>query len=243
MSNHQMLNNEQHKNLKINTKRSSELGDNVMLTLTFPNEFFNIQAYYPIVFHKDKKTEKFHSYALLGLENTENLFLTKDGWDCGYLPHTIKAQPFLIGFQNQEKDGDIQKQRVIHIDVDSPRLNTEQGEDIFTKFGQNTSFIEHMGEILGEIDKGIEESQDFVNALTEYNLLESFVFDIELIDKSQNRLSGFYTINEEVLNNLSPQDIAELSSKGFLKPIYMALASILNMSELIKRKNKRLQTN
>lgn len=242
MSNHQMLNNEQHKNLKVNTKRNSELGDNVMLTLTFPNEFFDIQAYYPIVFYKDKKTDKFQSYALLGLENSENLFLSKEGWDCGYLPHTIKAQPFLIGFQNQEKEGEIQKQRVIHLDVDSPRLNTEQGENIFTAFGQNTPFIEHMGEILGEIDKGIEEEQDFLNVLTKYNLLEKFFFDIELINKSQNRLSGFYTINEEALNNLSPQDIAELSEKGFLKPIYMALASILNMGELIKRKNQRLQT-
>lgn len=241
MSNHQMLNNEQHKNLRVNTKRSSELGDNVMLTLTFPNEFFDIQAYYPIVFHKDKESEKFHSYALLGLEKNENLFLTSEGWDCGYQPNTIKAQPFLIGFQNQEKDGQIIKQRVIHLDTASPRLNTEIGERIFTEFAQNTPFIEHMGAILGEIDKGIEDSEAFFVTLTEYNLLEKFVFDIELIDKSQNRLSGFYTINEEALDKLSTQDIAELSQKRYLKPIYMAIASMLNMSELIKRKNKRLQ--
>jgi hypothetical protein len=243
MSNHQMLNNEQHKNLRVNTKRSAELGDNVMLTLTFPNEFFDIQAYYPIVFHKDKENEKFHSYALLGLEKNENLFLNNDGWDCGYLPNTIKAQPFLIGFQNQEKDGQIIKQRVIHLDLDNPRLNTEHGENIFTEFGQNTPFIEHIGGILGEIDKGIEDSEMFFATLTQYKLLEKFVFDIELMDKSQNRLSGFYTINEEVLVNLSAQEIVDLSQKGYLKPIYMALASILNMAELIKRKNKRLQAN
>jgi len=241
MSNHQMLNNKQHKNLKVHTQRSSELGDNIMLTLTFPNEFYDIQAHYPIVFHKDETTEKFQSYALFGLEKQENLFLTNDGWDCGYLPYTIKAQPFLIGFQNQEINGQIQKQRVIHLDVDSPRLNKEQGENIFTEFGQNTPFIEHIGEVLGEIDKGFEESQDFLSLLTKHNLLEKFVFDIELIDKSNNRLSGFYTINEDALNNLTAPAFTELNEKGFLKPIYMALASILNMGELIKRKNKRLQ--
>lgn len=241
MSNHQMLNNVQHKNLKVHTKRGSELGDDVMLTLTFPNEFYDIQAYYPIVFYKDETTEKFQSFALLGLEKQENLFLANGSWDCGYLPYTIKAQPFLIGFQNQEVNGTINKQTVIHLDVDSPRLNEEQGENIFTEFGQSTPFIEHISEVLGEIDKGIEESQDFLNLLAQYNLLEKFVFDIELMDKSHNRLSGFYTINEEVLNNLPSEVLSELNKKGFLKPIYMALASILNMNELIKRKNKRLQ--
>ncbi|PKG82485.1 multidrug transporter [Colwellia sp. 75C3] len=241
MSNHQMLNNEQHKGLKVHTQRSSALGDNIMLTLTFPNEFYNIQAHYPIVFHKDEVTEKFQSYVLLGLEKQENLFLNNGGWDCGYLPYTIKAQPFLIGFQNQELNGKIQKQRVIHLDVDSPKLNKEQGENIFTEFGQNTPFIEHIGDVLGEIDKGFEESEDFLNLLTQYDLLEKFVFDIELIDKSHNRLSGFYTINEETLNNLTSQQLTELSKKGFLKPLYMAVASLLNMGELIKRKNKKIQ--
>jgi len=242
MSNHQMLNNEQHKNLKVHTKRCADLGDNVMLTPTFPHEFYDIQAYYPVVFHKDKTTEKFQSYALLGLEKNENLFLTNNDWDCGYLPQTIKAQPFLIGFQNQEIDGEIQKKTVIHLDAGSPRINTEQGENIFTEFGQNTPFIERIAEILAEIDKGFSENQDFFNELNKYNLLEKFVFDIELIDKSQNRLSGFYTINEDSLNNLSAQDIAHLSQKGYLKPIYMALASMLNMGELIKRKNQLLKT-
>jgi hypothetical protein len=241
MSNHQMLNNKQHSSLKVHTQRSSKFGDNIMLSLTFPNEFYDIQAHYPIVFHKDEKTEKFHSYALFGLEKKENLFLNNDEWDCSYLPHTIKAQPFLIGFQNQEISGQIQKQRVIHLDVDSPRLNKEQGEDIFTEFGQNTPFITHIGEVLGEIDKGFEESQTFLSLLTKYNLLEKFVFDIELVDTSNNRLSGFYTINEDVLNNLTPQALTEINEKGFLKPIYMALASILNIGELISRKNKRLQ--
>jgi hypothetical protein len=236
-----MLNNEQHKSLRVNTKQSSELGDNVMLTLTFPNEFYDIQAYYPIVFHKDDVTEKFQSFALLGFEKNENLFLTHDGWDCGYLPHTMRAQPFLIGFQNQAVNGKTQKQKVIHLDVDSPKLSKDNGEKIFNEFGQNTPFIEHIGKVLGEIDKGFEESEEFFTLLTQYNLLEKFVFDIELINKSNNRLSGFYTINEDNLHNLTPQALAELNNKGFLKPIYMALASILNMSELIKRKNKQLQ--
>ena len=73
-----------------------------------------------------------------------------------------------------------------------------------------------------------------------YNLLEKFVFDIELNNKSHNRLSGFYTINEETLHNLTAEQLAELNKKGFLKPLYMAVASLLNMGALIKRKNKLL---
>ncbi|PKG78131.1 multidrug transporter [Shewanella sp. Actino-trap-3] len=242
MSNHQMLNNEQHKNLKVYTKRSSDLGDNVMITLTFPSEFYAIQSYYPIVFYKTESTEEFQAFALLGLEKKENLFLSSDErWDCGYVPHTIKAQPFLIGYQNQEINGQIQKQKVIHLDVDSPRLNEHEGESIFTQYGQNTPFIEHIGDILGEIDQGFEDSKQFFHLLNQFNLLEKFVFDIKLNDQSNNRLSGFYTVNEDILSSLSSQQLFELNQKGFLKPLYMASASMLNMSELIKRKNQRLQ--
>ena len=35
------------------TTRSAEYGDNVMLALTFPSEFRNLQAHYPIVFRKN----------------------------------------------------------------------------------------------------------------------------------------------------------------------------------------------
>ena len=45
-----LLNNVEHRDVRVITRHSVKLGDGVMYTFTFPAEFRNIQAHYPIVF-------------------------------------------------------------------------------------------------------------------------------------------------------------------------------------------------
>ena len=52
MAQHVLLNNIDHMNLRVDAARSAALGDDVMFAVTFPAEFRNVQAYYPIVFRK-----------------------------------------------------------------------------------------------------------------------------------------------------------------------------------------------
>ncbi len=70
-----------------------------MYAITFPWEFRNLQAHYPILFRKRPDTGEFQPIALFGFEERENLFLTGSGWDAAYVPLTIERQPFLIGMQ------------------------------------------------------------------------------------------------------------------------------------------------
>jgi hypothetical protein len=78
----------------------------------------------------------------------------------------------------------------------------------------------------------------FVAALVELELIESFVLDVELDDGSQNRLAGFYTINEDRLAKLTGEQLARLHDKGYLQAIYMAVASLAQFRGLIQRKNR-----
>jgi hypothetical protein len=89
------------------------------------------------------------------------------------------------------------------------------------------------------IHQGLLDTPPFLDALKEYNLLESFVLDVELDDGSQGRLAGFYTINEERLAALDAQAIDSLHKAGYLAPIYFQLASLSNFRALIDRKNLR----
>src|SRR5690625_6022370 len=76
MANNVLLNNTDHRDLRVHNRYAPELGDNVMYTPTFAREFKTIQAHYPIVFQKQAQGDTFIPLALLGLENHENLFLT-----------------------------------------------------------------------------------------------------------------------------------------------------------------------
>jgi len=224
-----LLNNIDHKGLRVITARSAAYGDDVKFALTFAAEFRNIQAHYPIVFHKTADG-KFQAIALLGFQDKENLFLGPDGWDAPYVPLTIERQPFLIGFRDREP--------LVHIDLASPRVSRTEGEALFREYGGSSDFLERMSSVLLTIHQGLEAMPAFIDALLQHDLLESFVLDVELNDRSQHRLTGFFTINEERLGTLDAGRLERLHKTGHLQAIYMALASLSHFRDLIERRNR-----
>lgn len=238
MNSHVILNNVTHKDLKINTQRSASLGDAVASVLTFPFEFRNILSHYPICFKKDEQSGEFYAAALMGFEENENLFLTESGWQASYIPLVVEREPFLIGFQASEQGGE--PGRIIHVNMESPRISTTQGEPVFLPMGGNTPYLERIGSILEAIYQGQKGSKLFFDELIKHDLLEAFELSVTLNDGSENKLVGFYTVHEERLENLSGAALEALSRSGTLQHAYMALASLSNFSVLIDRKNRRL---
>lgn len=230
MSNTVLLNNVDHKHLRVITSRGARYGDEVMSAVTFPAEFRDLQAHYPIAFRKAADGVGFEALALFGFQEGENLFLGRDSWDASYLPLAIERQPFLIGIGGEEL--------MVHVDLDSPRLSTTEGEAVFLAHGGTTEFLERMNSTLLAIHQGLQSMPAFIAALLEHELLESFVFDIELDDGSQNRLAGFYTINEERLSGLGANSLERLHKAGYLQAIYLVIASLSNFHALIQRKNR-----
>jgi len=240
MANNVLLNSIDHQDIKIITERSEKYGDNLWYSLTFPSEFRSVQAYYPIFFNKDTNTGQFFSVAMFGFQDKENLFLADNKWDAPYIPLSVARQPFLIGLQTVNEDGEEKEQRVLHIDMDHPRVNKEEGESLFLEFGSNTPYLDTAADMLEAIHHGVLDSKTFIDLLIEHELLESFTLDIQLNDGSQHQMVGFYTICEEKLNELDSETLATLHSRGYLQAIYMAIASQSNIRGLMNRKNERL---
>lgn len=231
-----LVNKEEHQDLRIDTRRSAELGDNVQLAMTIPNEFRNVQSTYPILFRKSG--DSFMPVALFGFEKDENLFLSESGWDASYIPTMIRKEPFLIGTQGGGKDED--EARVLSLDLDSPRVNKEKGEAMFGALGEMTEFLEGQAAMLESIYAGHRQNELFVQALQNEDLLESVTFDITLKDGSRNSLLGFYTINEEKVPELSAETLHLMNRNDLLLPLFMVLASMSNVQRLIELKNRTL---
>lgn len=232
MANYQLLNNVEHKDIKVNVKKSAALGNNQSYSVVFPFEFKHVQADYPIFFVKDKN-DKFLAIALHGFEQDENLFLSEQGWQADYIPLMVEREPFLIGFQGDENN----PQPVIHIDMDSPRVNKEEGLEVFLPHGGNNEYINRVSSILKTIHDNQDASQAFLDKLVELDLIESFNLDIQLNDGSNNRLAGFFTINEDKVKNLSGDQLAKLNQSGMLNLIFMVIASHSKVTSLINKKD------
>ena len=240
MARYQILNNIDHKDLRVRQERSAEMGDNLWFTATFPGEFRNLQNHYPIVFSKNPESGILQAVVLLGFKEGENLFLEEERWEAGYIPLNILRAPFLIGYQDQSEDGVTSKEMVVSVDMESPRVTLDGGEPLFLKHGGNTEFLEQVNSLLQTLAQGFERNQAFHDMLIGMDLLESFVLDVQLDDGSEHRMSGFYTINEPSLRGLTGDDLVILNNNGFLEPIYMAIASMSNLSAMVERKNRLL---
>ena len=239
MPNIEILNNKTHKDLKVITKPSAELGDNIESVLTFPTEFGDIQREYPIVFRKDPENGEFCSMALLGLEPGENLFLQGEQWLASYTPAAIARGPFLIGYQNQKNKEGSTDVPVVNIDMDNPRVNLKEGEAAFHSNGQATPYVEQINRCLLAIHQGLGFSKAMFNAFLKYELIEPVTLDIELNSGEKIRLQGNYTIHEEKLAALSGEALETLNKSGYLRAAFLVAVSLTNINRLIELKNKR----
>lgn len=240
MAKHLLLNNITHKDLKIITRHSAAFGDNVGSTLTFPTEFADVHREYPILFQKNPDTGKFQSVVLLGLKSDENLFLDElGGWKANYIPAVIERGPFLIGFQDQSRDGGSERTPVIHVDMEHPRISETEGEAVFLDHGGLSPYLEKISKILNRIYDGMQISDAMFAAFAELDLIEPVNLEIELNDREVYRLHGNYTIHQEKLANLRGADLERLNRSGFLRCAFLAVESLGNIQRLVQLKTAR----
>ena len=237
MSNHQIVNSAEHAQLRVLAGHGAGLGDGVMACVTVPYEFRRIQAAFPILFRRDLSSGAFAAWALFGFEDGENLFLTGDRWEASYKPLALAIQPFLIG--RSENEGEAGQ---VHIDMAHARV-TGAGDDgvrLFDESGQPSPCLEAMAGMLGDLDQGYRASGAFFAALERHQLLEPFSLEVPLADGSRHSLVGFHIIDEERLQALDGAALDELHREGHLMPLFMALASLSNLGDLVARKNRRV---
>ena len=240
MAKHAMLNNIDHKDLRVETRRDGNLGDDIMCAVAVPSEFRSIQVDYPIFFHPDGDTGKYLPMAMFGLQHGENLFLNGNQWNASYIPLMVQRGPFSIGFQDAAEGQGADKKMVISIDMDHPRVGANnEGEPVFEPFGGNSAYTEQIVEMLQEIEQGQGITEEFVAALLEHDLLEPFTLEVQLNSGAKHALEGFYTIHEEKLAALDGAVLADFSQRGILQACYMVVASTANIGRLIELKNKR----
>jgi hypothetical protein len=199
-----------------------------------------VQREYPIFFRKDPHSGEFQSVALLGLQPDENLFLQQDGgWQAAYVPGIVTRGPFLIGFQNQDVDGELRREPVIHVDLDNPRISRTEGEPVFLPQGGNSRYLERIGTILQGIHQGLALSKAMFEAFGAYDLIEPVNVEIKFNAEEQFNLRGLYTISEEKLRALDGDALFKLNSAGFLQGAFLVVASLNNVKKLIDMKHRR----
>jgi hypothetical protein len=238
MANIVQLNNVDHGELKIAIGHSAAFGDSVNQTLIFPTEYAFAQREYIILIQKDGEG-MFQSVALLGLDRDENLFLDGTGWNARYIPAMHQRGPFMIGFQNIEVDGQVQREPMIHIDLEHPCIDANNGAPLFLPQGGNSPYLMHVMGVLQTIHEGADMMQPMFAAFDALGLLENTAIEISLNETEQYKLEDYYVISPARFAALDGNALYSLNQAGYLAAAISIMGSISNAQHLIALKNHK----
>ena len=226
MTNVALLNNHDHRALRVQAGASARYGDNQRFVAVILGEFPHLVAHYPILLTKDQNTGAFFAGAMLGFDEGENLFLDERGMET-YRPLNLQRGPFFTAGTE------------VAIDLDSPRLEAG-GKPLFTEQGEPTQYLQSIMALFRDLKPGLEMTKTFVESLVGLKLVEPIDIDLAFDDGSKRKLTGLYTVNQQVLSALPDATVVDLFRKGYLQLINLMMASLKQVPVLARRKNNAL---
>jgi len=226
------LDKEEHGKLKLDQVRNLDFARKTNSVPLVMGEFVDASRDLPIVFVKGAD-QSYMPVALLGLRESENLFIKPDGrWDGRYLPAFIRRYPFAPA---DTGDGKL----LVCIDEKAECLGVDDGEALFDENGPSSTLKNVIG-LLQEYQEQALRTQAFSKRLADYNLLVESNAQARLGDGSDFRLSGMYVVDQNRLQVLDRDKVHDFFSSGELALIYAHLQSLGNLQQLVEKLAARL---
>ena len=202
------------------------------LPLSF-TEFAVASRDYPIAFVSSDAGGGFVPMLVLGLENQQNLFVTKEGaWDGDvYLPAYVRRYPFCM--TRVTVDGREQPERVVCVEK---RAINDKGDALYDEKGDPLLLWEERRKLLFEYEADLVRSEEMCRMVARLQLFEPFTMQAVPTGGTPLAMTGMHRVAEQKLAELAPDAIKELVQKGVLARIYAHLISLNNFARLLERR-------
>ncbi len=234
-----VLNNVDHKNLRVDIRPESSSVEHVNRCGVFTTEISDLHKEFPLVFHKHPDSGETQLHAILGLDKDENLFLDESGWTSRFVPALLARGPFSLGFKKPGSEGNQQSDPIICIDIDDPRVTSEKGEELFLQFGGEAPYLEYVKKALQTIEGGMTYDKTLYTLVESMELLEPVSIQLKLSNEEEVNFSHYHTVNQNKLAQLDSESLTKLNQFGVLSLLFFILSSMGNFQRLIELKNAK----
>lgn len=226
------LDNVTHADLCVAIRHGAAYGDAVNQLLVMPGEFEVLQRELPILFRRGPDADGgWYAVVLTGFDRNENLFLRDDGWTTRAIPAVQQRGPFTT---TAGSHGDTAPP--LWIDLDDPRVGTDEGQPLFLRHGGATPYLRHVTAVLERLRHGHAEAGPIYAALADHGLFKPVRIEAEIEDGLSYRIDEIFAIDTERLAALDGPALANLNARGALRAAFMASASLANIARLIELK-------
>jgi len=188
------------------------------------SEFSLLAVEYPLVFIRQQ--DSLHPVAVLGLEPSQNLFVSDDGqWQGNYKPAYVRRYPFIAAKSGGDK-------LTLCIDEAANVVNTEgEGAQLFNQ-QEPSDYLQQMLDFVKAYEDESVRNQQLADLLEKYELLEPCTMNYVPEEGQKSSLSGFLVVSRERLQKLAAPAISELHTSGALELIHQHLLSLQQFNQL-----------
>jgi hypothetical protein len=170
-----------------------------------------------------KLDDEFTPVAIQSLIPGINLYLSTDGKCLNpYIPAVYRSYPFVLA---NDEDGN----HILCADMESGLVG-EEGDPIF-ECGEPSDDIRQMLGYLDALMKEREKTSRTVKVLAKHQLIQPWPLKMRHGEDEQS-VVGLYRIDEQALNQLSAEALAEIRDAGGLVTAYCQLLSMQNINNL-----------
>lgn len=196
-------------------------------------ELAKLIPHYPLGFVKTEN-DTYQAGALVGLGGKRNLYITQDSkWLCRYVPALLRAYPFAL--HKDAKNEDASDTTILCID-EAYVSDDEALPRLFNKDGELAEGAAEKLNFLSQCEQNRQLTTTATAALAAAGIIEPWLISIGRGEGEEPlTIDGMHRINEEALNQLDAERLANLRASGALALAYAQLYSMAQMEQLTER--------
>ncbi|AWB65786.1 hypothetical protein C2869_04740 [Saccharobesus litoralis] len=230
----EQLDPKKHSQIYIDTTHYDTPNNHVNSCVVTVAELANLVHEYPIFITKNNHSGLFQLSALFGLKSGENLYLQDNSWRAKYLPMEILRRPIQLA----QDENDPQK-ATFALDMNSPQINNQTGERLFTDNGAPTDYLQRIQTMFSQLISSSQQTQKILQTAAQYDLIEPVELNIKFEGQEQPVLGGLYSVKAENLNTLTGEALETCHKTGVLQICHLLLITATHLDKLVQWANER----
>lgn len=225
------LHRETHAGMRLRPVTSFDFARTMPIVRILASEVAQVAPNFAIVFLKEN--DVFTPFALMGLAQGENLFVSDEGrWLGFYVPAILRRYPFMFGRAAEGGNGAGNAVLMVEQELLSP----DEGEPLFgDAVGEPSGPVARAIQFLTEVEVGAAQTAALVKSLADLDLMELLPLQVTRSGGEPTPLGGLFVISEAKLNGLPDDAFLALRRSGALAFAHAQMLSIGQLARLQAR--------
>jgi hypothetical protein len=226
--------NTKHQTVKISPNAGVEYAKTQHLINLRASEVAKAACDLPIFLARNTQSGSYTVSALTSFSAQQSLLVNDDQWQALYTPVCMQTQPLYL-MTREANSSDY----FIAIDEQNAAINIDTGDALFDAKGNPSLFLNAQQKLLESDLKNDYLTYQFTQELMRLGLIKDINIVLQFKQGETQTIQGLSTVDEDKLQTLDNNTIAQLQKQGYLSVINSMLISLFQLNALVKLHNQR----